>query len=89
VTNSKSAVLLKPVKEVKRTFLVQTKPKENNAASTINLRRQSSPGSKLTNLTQGTAILSRTAVLPRIASKKTIKPYFPSIASHKQPLKLN
>ena len=27
VVNSKSAILLKPLKEVKREFLVQTKPK--------------------------------------------------------------
>jgi hypothetical protein len=45
IANSKSAAFLKPVKEAKRPFLIQTKPKENIIGSTVNVRQ--SPSSKL------------------------------------------
>ena len=89
VTNSKSAVCLKPIKEVKRPFYVQTKPKENITNSTLNLRRESSQSKKSINISEMGAGLSKTGNLQKMGSKKSIKPYFPPITqSIKQNLKL-
>ena len=89
IINSKSAVCLKPVKEVKKPFYIQTKPKENVASSHINLRRDSSESKKTINLTETSSTLSKTGNLSKMVSKKSIKPYFPPITqANKQSLKL-
>lgn len=88
ITNSKSAVHLKPTQEIKRPFHIQTKPKENILSSTINLRRDSSKNLKMVNASEISSNLSKTAHLTKVASKKSIKPYFPPINQSKQNLKL-
>jgi hypothetical protein len=37
----------------------------------------------------GTSTLSKTIALPKLGSKRTIKPYFPPITANKVPLRLN
>ena len=90
IANSKSAVCLKPVKDVKRPFHVQTKPKENVASSTVNLRRNSSQSKKMINLNEmETTGMMKTTKLTKIASKNNSKPYFPPITANKSNLKLS